>query len=1596
MGNVQCCHFLSNYFKCPDALAPSAAERSPLLSSDEETRSNSPSLHDDTEDDLLTMSTDLTNPTLEPEHFLFPDLILSSKLGVDAAVVEPMVCLLVSEEEEGQGAERREDTTCRRRLYSEVETQTENETQILKSGQIHMHVEVETQTERLLKSPKKQEKEKLTEIKLDIFGNCLKEHTDITKHFEDAADSVKIDIQAKSDKQNMNIIDTQEEMVSSCRNKDFPTKLSKNSIEHNTQKIQNNMVLIVEQSELFVEEKDNIVVESNSEVKCEKLDCYDEEVLDTVVINSECVGNILVMEDTQETLASHDQKEEYTFSKVDTSTENRIQKEYEDSDVPFVMDLDTALHAENLSLSGTKQMTLFLVDKLFLETPQFKAPPCQTEEEWSEEMIEQKIEEIVAQQEMNFTVKIQPPGADIFRNTGMLTNVSGQMLVAELHQVLMDHELTCHRTCFSLQLGSAVLDSLSELQSIQGLQEGEVIKVVEAPYAVRDARLHLRHVKNLLRSLDHTEAYNGQKGCSISFVNLITQMDKDGESRDQERFCMPPEYVLPGCKDRPLAPLLPHRDDLKPLQCLQVLTLSSWNPPPGNRKMHGDLLYLNVLTIENREFNITASTRGFYINQSTAFNFNPKPASPTILCHSLVELLSQISPAFKKNFTALQKKRVQQHPYERIPTLFQTYVWIAPLADHSLDGIRAEETHSSHMGQDDLTAGQNRDWNEELQGSRELSKNTLQDRILREKSIFKTSADFTVAATRGAEFVVDGNAVPLNPGEAPHLQMFIWNNMFFSLGFDVSEHFRPLGGDTAAHAAALRDLRGTQAYTSLDINGLHTLGTAVIDYRGVRVIAQSIVPGLLEKTQEQPLVYGSNDYGKTVYTHPRFVELLDKTCHSLKIQRHTVLDHSGTPVDLCSGVETKGIFGNDGRAYILDLLRAFPPDLNFQLTETEHKDNEEIPKECVQYGYPRQCRHRLASHRPELVEAFVQHRYDIYAKAVSKGLTETDNCGKKQEVVKELTNCRENNNSALNVEDVLKQAVILEACRSVGSVSDSSFDIRFNPDVCSPDVTFPVECAEEFLRQRQLLWHVAAFLLSHQIPALLTECLAHPTVVMDGATLTSELHRHGINVRYLGTVLEQLDSMEECVRLSHVKRICVSEVIVRSTKHTFRTYLQDVDPASLSAAVSHFLNCFLGSSCFVPGGRSEEMVTKRRSRRRRRRLSGSVWAKLTHIDLWSRIKKEAQEYFGYHIESGSMDEVTEKHSLQKISLLRAICLQTGIQVLLKEYVFESRHRPVFTEEDVMNMFPVIKHLNPTSSDASRLIREAQRAVQRGLLKDGYDLISQAISLFTSVCGVLHEDVCSCLRLQGRLSYILGQHTEAINLQEKTATSSERIKGVDHPQTIQDYTYLALYCFAGGQHATSLQLLYRARYLSLLVCGEDHPQVALIDSMLGLVLHGLMEYELSQKFLENVLCLAVKYYGAMSLKHAQSHHQLATLLESKGDFRAALHHEKEACSIYQSQVGEDHDRTRESKNYLKTLTQQAVNLQKALNQIYCETPCACITPPKLSVPNTATILQQLNLTCGIVLVPLSAEEVTNLGTKIKKEETHKVKKQENIN
>jgi protein TIF31 len=121
-------------------------------------------------------------------------------------------------------------------------------------------------------------------------------------------------------------------------------------------------------------------------------------------------------------------------------------------------------------------------------------------------------------QDVGFSVQILSPGIE-----PLAIQVSSMELVQEIHQLLMDREDTCHRTCFSLQLDGVTLDNFAELKNIEGLKEGSTVKVVEEPYTMREARIHVRHVRDLLKSMDPADAYNGVDCSSLTFLHTITQ-----------------------------------------------------------------------------------------------------------------------------------------------------------------------------------------------------------------------------------------------------------------------------------------------------------------------------------------------------------------------------------------------------------------------------------------------------------------------------------------------------------------------------------------------------------------------------------------------------------------------------------------------------------------------------------------------------------------------------------------------------------------------------------------------------------------------------------------------------------------------------------------------------------------------------------------------------------------------------------------------------------------------------------------------------------------------------------------------------------------
>ncbi|XP_068166681.1 clustered mitochondria protein homolog isoform X2 [Antennarius striatus] len=1173
--------------------------------------------------------------------------------------------------------------------------------------------------------------------------------------------------------------------------------------------------------------------------------------------------------------------------------------------------------------------------------------------------------------ESSFSVKIQGGGVEPFE-----LQIHGFWLVQDAVMMLLLKDEVKPRSNLSLSFAGTPLDPLTELQSIKGLKPGAVLRLVEEPYTSRTARLHLTRVLDLLRASGPQDAL--REGRSPSVLGTITHAlttdsglptakslkrslsNTKTETSNQDGS--PPEYLLPGSSDRPLMAVLPQGSQTESTSYLKDLSLSSWNPPPGHRKLQGDFLYITVVTTEGRQCEITSCPKGFFINRSTEDLFDPRPVQSSPVYHSFTDLLCHISPAFKQTFSAL-RNRPNVSEVEVLPTPYRTLSWLGPPC-----ASRTHKNTFSRMGVEDEQAAQAPDWNEELQVARDLPVRTLEEKLQRDRALLQVNSAFVRAVVQGAETVVDGLVEPVNG--APEDPAFLWGGLLMSQGASNSM----FGGERGRRAAQRMELKGVQAYSNIEgIQGLHTLPTAIVDYRGVRLSAQGLAPGLEGSEQDQGaspasrgLLYGINAGPQESPHRRRLLELLAHGAKSLNLQRHVVVAPEGHKVPLFTSVDAQGLLGADGRFYILDVFRTFPADANFspemetesQATTGEEKKNksceEDKENSCLKEGWPdnyhsasglpKSYVHGLCRLKPELVQAFIQHKHSQFTLCVKDIL---DKNGGFEECA---TAC-----------DSRATEAVRAACKEVGSVSDIIFEMRFNPNIFSPGVSFPPADSKSTKLQERLLREAASFIVMHQIPNFVEYCLQSNEAPMDGASLKHALHKRGINLRYLGHIIKITDQPEHKECLRHIMRTAVGEIFMRSTRRVFNNFLQGVDVPSLSAAVSHFLCCLLVPH-YTPTSVGEE--TKKKSRRRSRGTSASEstpWSMLTGNELWNLVCQDAVETYGITDYLGSgPNHLWEHYGLQKISLLRDFCLKTGVQLRLRDYFLDHQSKAPIGPDDVLNIFPIVKHIHITTVEASTMYKAAQTFIHKGLMDQAHGHLKEAVYLFNKVCDDLHPEACYCYSLLAKVTYLQGKAAEARSVQLKAVVISERVFGFDHPNTIQQYALLSVYMFAGGETAVAQKCLLRARLLTLTVHGEDHPYVATLDSCLGLVLTG----DMGGRYLKNAVKLNSSFFGPTSVYTAFSQHLLSQWMCSKGDYRSAMTHEKEALTAFTCMFGEDHSQTRSSKEFLCSITTQAVKVERSLRQAGAdgtEQTVECLTP------TTDTLQEQMVLVLGIKLI-----------------------------
>ena len=291
-----------------------------------------------------------------------------------------------------------------------------------------------------------------------------------------------------------------------------------------------------------------------------------------------------------------------------------------------------------------------------------------------------------------------------------------------------------------------------------------------------------------------------------------------------------------------------------PPKTIKSLSLSPWNPPPYHLKNKGHLMYLVMVNLDSEQFHITSHLSGFYVNRSSQNKFDPSPKTgpKPYKSHSLITLLREVDPRFNPAFQELLEHNSKREPLSMylLTNAMPANPWLIPsdsttLVEHKPDITRTQESFLFGGTESNESL---RDWNEEFQTTREMPSESITDKIFRERLTSKLFADFTDTAAKGAVLVARGEITPLNPTEEPDTQIFVYNNVFYSFGADGMGTFATEGGDHAARYATRKDANGVRAVNQLDIPGLFTAATAIIDYCGKRILGQSIVPfGIFQK-----------------------------------------------------------------------------------------------------------------------------------------------------------------------------------------------------------------------------------------------------------------------------------------------------------------------------------------------------------------------------------------------------------------------------------------------------------------------------------------------------------------------------------------------------------------------------------------------------------------------------------------------------------------------------------------------------------------------------------------------------------------------------
>ncbi len=666
--------------------------------------------------------------------------------------------------------------------------------------------------------------------------------------------------------------------------------------------------------------------------------------------------------------------------------------------------------------------------------------------------------------------------------------------------------------------------------------------------------------------------------------------------------------------------------------CIRNIASSVWNPVPPARQLLGDLYYLEVLSLEGTVLHITAAVDGFFLNRSTHDAFNPYPASPHHKSFTLVELLKRASPRFATAFHDLMTNSPYEHPLESLEEALVPVDWLVAEDNVSTKPAKHATTTTVSPTTSESAAARAREslatdlsaWNDYYQSYRECSRSTPEERMHRDRSCVKTYVDFIEAAKTHAIAIVEGTIAPMNPTEPRRQHVYLRDGIFYSFAVDVKGAFSRSGsvevdGDDIYSTSMLLDVDGIDLVGKADLPGLATVMTAVFDYKGFRLVAQSAIPGIFQARKATKHTYGAMDHGfpftkadeatekrlvelaRQLHIQPRkvipigdvaLVEIENIAAEAVeaaiaeagegdesKIDEKSLMaiaeeaiSQALEPVELHLSAETKGMMGSDSRNYLLDLARLTPRDVN----------------------YPDPVRHAAYVHRPELVQAYVRHEAYKHAHTLTKDMRdrrvgalnreqrakmrESERQAiqmmrsKRTEAPSEADLAMEKEREELHAKEEKEDQAAAEEDAKLGPLPTETEEdaamreaylekldsLRFNVNLLIKGDWKFAEDEKVIAEDKAALEALSTYLTDTVIPEFVQSIMNHDIIVLDTETLVKAMHAQGIPDRYLGRVaaLAEKEGVKQLVSLAR------RTMIAQAATYIIRTLMQEVGPRS--------------------------------------------------------------------------------------------------------------------------------------------------------------------------------------------------------------------------------------------------------------------------------------------------------------------------------------------------------------------------------------------------------------------------------------------------